>query len=349
MSMYMLYGILEGLLIFGGIALFFYLRAKKYKPFYDHGTNPEEFHKRYLQQSLSLTRDYAHSLNKAASNGDPKAIKAQQLLVARMNWLTLEKDFVFIGKPSETYWQHLSKKIQSLLKRWEMAQFIDRQPDEKIVAAVVNSDDIEPGASGEPAKDTANDDGILHKQIAALKKQVHNLSDYKELYFTQQNAYREMSDAYKQLKSALNSLEMEAENAAKLRELLASHEQNEEIMEQQIKEMEARQERLSAELEQLEAVFNAQLEESEHSNSDELSESVMLMGEETQNIQEIIDQQNSAVNKLKAKILGMNTDPDTRLKLEEHLAEIERGNQELQTCIQMLELERDRLSNELQS
>ncbi len=358
----MIYGILEGLLIFGGIAAFFYLRARKYKPYYEHGTKPEDFHKHYLQQSIGHTRDYAHSLQKAADSGDEDAIKTQKLLVARLNWLTLEQDFVSTEKPDQGYWRSLNKKIRALLKRWELVKFIEQPPDESLVANVIGNTDREsgeargahPGADGSMDGDKAiiefASDVDLEKQVEALKKQVRNLASYKDLYFTQQHAYREMTDSYKQLKTALKSMEMEAENAAKLRELLASHEQNEEILEQQIQEMEARQERLNAELEQLEAVFNAQLEEEERKQAgNDATESVMLMGEETQNIQEIIEQQSSAVRNLKARILGLSTDPDTRLQLEEQIEEIERGNQELQTCLQMLELERDRLSNELQS
>ena len=358
----MIYGILEGLLIVGGIAAFFYLRARKYKPYYEHGTKPEDFHKRYLQQSIDHTRDYAHSLQKAADSGDENAIETQKLLVARLNWLNLEQDFVSTEKPDAGYWRRLNTKIRSLLKRWELAKFIEHPPDESIVASVVKGSTQEPNAAkgvdlaadssvgGDKALVEFTSDADLEKQVEALKKQVRNLASYKDLYFTQQHAYKEMAEAYTELKTALKSMETEAENAAKLRELLASHEQNEEIMEQQIQEMEARQERLNAELEQLEAVFNAQLEEEERKQAEkDATESVMLMGEETQNIQEIIEQQSSAVRNLKARILGLNTDPDTRLQLEEQIEDIERGNQELQTCLQMLELERDRLSNELQA
>ncbi len=277
--------------------------------------------------------------------------------------MNLEQDFVSAEKPDAGYWRNLNKKIRSLLKRWELAKFIERPPDDSVVASVVKGGSQEPGAAkgvdlaadgstigGDKTLVEFTNDADLEKQVEALKKQVRNLASYKDLYFTQQHAYKEMAEAYTELKKALKSMEMEAENAAKLRELLASHEQNEEVMEQQIQEMEARQERLNAELEQLEAVFNAQLEEEERKQAEkEATESVMLMGEETQNIQEIIEQQSSTVRNLKARILGLNTDPDTRLQLEEQIEDIERGNQELQTCLQMLELERDRLSNELQA
>ncbi|MDH5300735.1 MAG: hypothetical protein OEW58_05165 [Gammaproteobacteria bacterium] len=356
-NIYVLYGLVEAVIVLAALVVYLYFRQRKLKTYALAQVDEREFHKRYFKKLIKETRDYAKKLNAPAEAGDNTAIKYRQHMVARLNWLSLERDFVCIEKPNDTYWTNINRKIAQLLNRWQQADLVDGPPDTRIIDQMIENseliDDTQIEHHHNKNSVEINYDSQAQKEIEKLKKQLRNLNGYKALYHSQQNAYAKMVDSYKKLKHSLTELELESGNSEKLRKLLSQHEMTENMMEDQMKEMEKQQERLNAELQQLEAVFNLQQQELDKQFEEKPTEqppaepSAPLPEKELDQVHALIDQQNSAIRELKTTVLSLNVETDVRLELEEHLDKIEKNSSELQTCLQMLELERERLNSEL--
>ena len=248
MNMLMFLTILEAFVIVALLAIFWYFRAKKYKPYFDANTQPELFIKRWLTHVIEYTRIHAMTFNKAAKRGEADAIEQRLNMVARLNWLSLERDFIERGKPKAEYWTKLSKQIGLLLKRWKMVKFINELPDADAIDAALTT---EPGeASNVDEKDTLSDyqydeeDGPpptdLKERVAYLEKQLRKLSSYKSLFFGLQSTYDEVQKSYKKLKKSLSTMALNAEQTEALQKMLAEHEANESSLEAKLKQMEVK-------------------------------------------------------------------------------------------------------------
>lgn len=360
LNLWVVLTVIEALIILVLLSVFLYLRMKKYKPYFLANTQPEDFIRKYLRKTIEQTRRHAKSLQSRADDGDRVAIKEQQNMVARLNWLILERDFVTATKPSTTFWGNISARIKKLLKRWTEVGFIDGPPDRQQISQATAGVEHE---HGDGARHTAINkvDGNDHERelksrISYLEKQVQKLASYKQLFYGLQSTYDSVVKSYKEMKHQVFDMEFEVADKEKLKNLLEQQEASQHDMEDQMKQMQAQQERLNAELEQLEAAYNAQMEEHEHSLAASTTApaealvnapSAQQITQNMEQIQDIIDNQGIVLRELKATMHTLNIDMETKIQLDERTSELEQNNSELATCIQMLDMERERLHQEL--
>ena len=111
LNIYLFFVLLEVLFALLVIIAVLIKRIRKYKPHYEANTSPQEYFKRYLSTAIKFTRGYAQQINTEAENGDKLAIKRQKYMVARLNWLVLERDFITTTKPIKSYWDDINFRI----------------------------------------------------------------------------------------------------------------------------------------------------------------------------------------------------------------------------------------------
>lgn len=365
MNVFIFLSIVEAFVIVVLVAIFWYFRARKYKPYFEANTQPDQYIKRWLTNVMEYTRLHAMSLNKAAKKGDPEAIERRLNMVARLNWLSTERDFVEMGMPKTQYWVDISRHINKLLKRWISVKFIEGAPDgQAIAAALAPRAGEEAGTPAESAAadvqaddvDTASDlpydaeDGPppkdLKARVAYLEKQVRKLSSYKSLFFGLQSTYEEVQKSYKKLKKSLSTMALDAEQADVLQKLLADHEAHESSLEEKLRQLEDNKERMTAELQQLEALFNMQQQELDQ-NRTSAPAAPAISSEDQERIRELIDSQQTVLREIMAVIHTLPADADTKMALGDKAKEFERNNREIETCVTMLEMELGRLQQEL--
>lgn len=364
------YSILEVIIVLLIVCIFLYLRVRKYKPYYLANTEPEMFFRHYLDQALEFTRQHAHSLEAQAEAGNRRAIMHRQNLVARLNWLVLEKDFLAVTKPDEEYWDDMNQRITRLLDQWDLVGFIDGRPSEKTVTRALSAGDIPPNdlmsdsdflpdindqhqaaAGGEHGSaDLAQVDEQTKARIAYLERQVHQLDSYKSMFFGLQKTYESTKGAYKKMKNQLFSLQLEADQAEKLKNIIQEHESTENTMEDQMKSMEDSKQRLNDELKQIEALYNLKLDEEEKvkRNKQVTAESLNYENPSDDMIEfkDIMDLQEITLRELTAAILELNMDVEKKMAFEDMLEKLTKQNQELLICMKTLDMGREHLKDD---
>lgn len=320
---------------------------RKYRPYYMANTRPELFLRKYLQHLISLSRQYGNSLQKAASDGDPTAVLHRQHMAARLNWLIMERDFTTTTKPDNKYWQDISLRIKNMLKRWHEVEFIKEPPDIKTINLALDTPDLETLDF-----ENADIDAAAKTQIASLKKQLIAISAYEPMYREMQSAYKTLEDSYNELNNLVNQLQLESDKVTILKGIVQRKEANENNLAAMMEEMEKSKERLNQELEQLEDAYfelekqisNTQPRSEIQQRSDILKNSNNIDAKEIVNI---LNQQEAVLNDLRSTLDKLNVQPEQKQKLTNQADSIEKNNREINHSMQMLELERERLTEEV--
>ncbi len=362
LDLYLALTILEAITILGLLTGFLYFRVKKYQPFFEAKKHPDIFLKKYLEETIGRTKKYAISLEAAAEKGDIEAKEHRQNMVARLNWLALEKEFVKRKKIEPSFWDQLNIKINKLLNRWQSNGLIEALPTETTINEILTeemtkkTDFNDPMTPSEQQDKSAyanqkntitfdeSDSKQLKTRIKELEKQVRNLSSYKALFLGLQNTYNAMVNSYKELKQSLFELNLNEDESEELKEILNEHENKQHELESKMKNLEGDKERLKAELEQLEAAYLMQQQE-QLAKTQEQQKSTGT--HELINIQEMIDNQDLVIRELKANLHALPLDTEIKLTINETTAEFERNHREIGTCVQMIEMERERLAEEV--
>jgi len=312
---------------------------KKYRPYYLSNTRPELFLRKYIQRMIKQTRKFGAGFEKAADEGDTSAYKTRQQMTARLNWLVLERDFATTIHPDIRYWEDINHRIKEMLSKWKEVEIIKEPPDLKIIRLAMDADDDDGGSGGSSGTGISEE---AKAEITSLKKRVFAMSGYESMYNEMEMAYQTLDGTYNDLKNSLNDLQLEAGEADKLRDLLKQQEVQEESLGAMLDEMEASKERLSDELQQLEQAFGALEKEAMDSNPLQHSENP-----DAQEIVDILTQQEDLLNSLKNTVDMLKIKPKEKDKLNEFTEKIERSNKEINHSMQMLELERERLAEEV--
>ncbi len=334
-------------------------RIKKYKPYYEANTSPQEYFKKYFSAAIKFTRSYAQKINFEAENGDKLAIKRRKYMVARLNWLVLERDFIATSKPIPSYWDDINFRIKKMLTRWTEAEFISELPDGEIVTRALrntsdeDSDDLAL-SSRKSTTDASPEESRLRERIQYLEKQVIQLSSYKTLFEGLQNTYDSLKQSYKKLKEAIQSLELSSDDAERLKQIINDHESAESVLDAKLKDMEDQQNRLNAELQQLEAAFetleNEQLE-TEEKRARELEDMATLQAEPAAvdlNVSiEVVDNLEIAIRELRGAVNAVELDTEVKLELDDQIQGLGVQTNEIKTCFKTLEMENNRMQQEL--
>jgi len=343
MNFLLFLGLVELTFIFLVIAIIQNWLIKKYKPYYQANTRPEIFLRKYLQRLITQTRKFGSGFEKLAAEGDQSAYKTRQNMTARLNWLILERDFATTNNPDIRYWEDLNKRIKKMLKKWVEVEFIKEPPDLKDIKLAIDDDNESAGGDGTSTGSTGVS-GEAENEINELKKRLYATSRYETMYKEMDVAYEMLDNSYNDLKKSLGNLELEANEADKLRELLQQQEAQEQSLEAMMDEMEASKQRLSEELEQLGQAYDALEVQGTQTAALDNSDNP-----DTQEIMQILNQQESLINNLKSAVEDLKLQPEEKEKLNKFTTKIEKSNKEVNHTMQMLELERERLSEEVES
>jgi len=316
----------------------------KYRPYYLANTTPEILLRKYIQFLIKVSRKYGNSLQKAAADGDTSANKYRQNMAARINWLILERDFAISVKSfNERYWEDLNQRIKNMLKRWEEVEFIKAPPDiEKITLTVDNSglDEID--------FENADIDQMVKDQIQTLTKQVEASSKYESMFKDMEMAYKTLESSYDELNELVDSLKLSEDQVAILKGIVKRKEDNEKNLNDMLKEVENSKTRLNEELSQLEdAYMKLQKQVSDEQESPK-NQDKMSNGIDAHEMVQILNQQEDVLNELKETLTKLNVNPEQREELDNHTDSIEKSNKEINHCMQMIELERERLAEEVE-
>ena len=309
---------------------------KKYRPYFLANTRPEMFLKKYIQYLIKHTRKFARGFNKSAKSGDETAIKTQQHMTARLNWLILERDFATTTRPDIRYWEDINSRIQDMLANWKEVEYIKEPPDVEIVELAID---------GKPEDfdfENADLDENVQSQIAALKKKAGAVSSYESMYKEMEMAYQTLEASYKELRDSVSDLKVDANETEKLKSIIAAQEANEDSLNAMMEEMENSKERLHAELAQLEDAF-VELE------STSLNSSVLKNSEnlDAQEMLTILEQQQTLFSDFRKTLNSLNMKPAQQQKVDDHTDKMQKTHKEINHSMQMLELERERLEEEV--
>ncbi|MDH5545147.1 MAG: hypothetical protein OEZ43_06105 [Gammaproteobacteria bacterium] len=361
-KLYMLLGLAELIFILIALAIFLYLKVRKYKPHYQANTSPIDYIKRYLNIALDYSRSYANSLADDANKGDIEATKRRMHMVARLNWLVLEKDFISFVNPNTSYWDDINFRIKKMLRRWQELGFIEAPPNEHVITVTLSQGQ---DGNGEPEYDPSKGDisqigptgdtpADLRARVQYLEKQVRQMASYKTLYFGLQNTYEGIQKSYKELKKAMAGMRMDSVDAERLKQIIAEHEMAEKSMEDQLEHMEQSKKRLNEELNQLEAAYEALEHERAESPIDEDTDfnlesprTATPAVEMIVNYSDLFDNYENVLREFRGFLHTLQVDTDTKLEIDEHAEILDRSKNEIKTCVSTLEMERDRLMQEL--
>lgn len=384
LNVYLFYTLIEVIAVLVVLLVIQFILIRKYKPHYQANADPDRFIRRYLDKVISHTRDYARSLGKKAQAGSGWALKAQQNLVARLNWLVLEKDFIINRPPDDGYWRDLVRHIDRMLDNWDLVGFISDRPSQEAITItlkheVVASDSNGPAVLGDdfpdlPAEvsgdhiprekheDIIEDLESKYKgRIDYLERQVHQLDSYKQMFYGLQDTYNNISGAYRKMKQQLFDLEIETDKMDQLKSIIQNHEVHEKTMSAQIHEIEDSKDRMEKELRQLEMAYNELLDET-HDQRFAISDSELdttidahqttqtelpVSQENADTLSDIMGNQGIIIREIRTALYEMDIDIDAKLALEEKLDTLDKYNREFVTVIKVLDDERKRLTDEL--
>lgn len=275
---FVFYAILEVVILMALLVLYQWRLIRRYKPYYIANRKPTIFIRRYLEKALKYTRDYANSLKGKADEGKKWAIEHRQNLVARLNWLVLERDFLTDDKPDRPYWNDMNARITRLLKQWDLVGFTDGRPDADAVTRTLTDDDRAAiAAAGDdllpdlPREKVHHDhadlpaeiDPAVKARIKFLERQVHQLDAYQKMFFGLQETYNGLKTHYRKMKNELFGLKISAEHAEELKVIIQQHEMHEQEMEDKLHEVERNSDRLNEEIHQMEETYNLQIQQLE--------------------------------------------------------------------------------------
>ena len=336
MNFLLFLSVLEVMFILFVVVLIQAFFIKKYRPYYLANTRPDGFLRKYIQRLIKQTRAFATGFEQAAADGDMSAYRTRQRMTARLNWLVLERDFAVTTEPDIRYWEDINRRIKDMLTKWKEVEIIKEPPDIQVIKLAIDADH----GDGIKASGISSE---AKSEISELKKRLKTMAGFEAMNKEMDLAYQTLDNTYNDLKTSLKDLELEAGEAEKLRNLLKQQEAQEESLGAMMDEMEASKIRLSEELEQLGQAYDALEEESLHSSPLKASDSP-----DANEIVQILNQQEALLSSLKGAVDDLKVSDPEKEELNNFTNKIEQSNKEVNHSMQMLELERERLSEEVE-
>jgi len=275
---FIFYGILEVIIVLLFVILYQWRQIRKYKPFFMANKKPTIFIRKYLEKALKYTRDYANTLKPLADQGKRSAIEHRQNLVARLNWIVLERDFLIDETPDKPYWDDMNNRISRLLDQWDLVGFTKGRPDaDAITRALTDEDKAVISAENDFLPDLPEDgksltdhngipkdiDPAAKARIKFLERQVHQLDSYQKMFFGLQETYNGLKKHYRKMKNQIFDLKIDSEHAEELKVIIQQHEMHEKEMEDKISQAEQSRTRMTDEIHQMEEVYNLQIQQLE--------------------------------------------------------------------------------------
>lgn len=265
-----------------------------------------------FEQQIARTRKKI--AEKFSDQSEEQHERERSLLTRRIDFLQLEKDVLDEHVTDQSYWDKITSRLAELL-------------------SPSTAEDKEPAADGEP------DNARYLERIANYQAQLQALHE-------EFDNYRKYSH---KLSSALSDVNKEAEADKALMELMADFKAHDERLQQRLAQLQRENTALSHNLDAAEkAAFAHDYRSGKHSLHTGNTESPTTASEEEiGRLRDIIDRQYASIDDLKKAIVDTQEDHEQAHKLDDKLAAVSRSQQEMQTCIDVLEMENQRLIDEL--
>lgn len=324
--------ILEFAIIAAGLAIYFYIRLKKLKastsatPATDAEKGIYNSLKDHLEQQIKSTRQ--EIAGNSRGEGDATRRKITRLLSQRIKFLKLEKDVVDDEVKDQSYWKKICDRLADIINIKDEKPAI---PDEKPHTKAIENTHIE-----------AIDDSAYRRKIIRYQAQIMALHEEFENY----------RKSTQKLTSKISNPENDMDNDAAIMELMADIKGHDDRLQASLSQLNKDNERLQKQLNdsekeayKLDYKLNREKRESAKSDADSISTTAE---EEIFRLRDIIDRQYSSIDELKNAVAQGQGDDENKQELSNKFQAVENSQNELRTCIDILEMENQRLTEALE-
>lgn len=312
--------LIELALVATGLAVYLYLQLKRVKLKLSQSKNQdsEEGEAPSLHDLLELqiTRTRKKIAERISGESEDEAEKLSTLLNQRIEYLQIEKEVLDQHVTDQSYWRKLCDKIASVVS-------------------------ITPADTPAEAENSNMDEAAYKRRIANYQQQLSELHE-------EFNNYRKYS---KRLAAGLSNYNKDEEEDKALKELMADFKDHDERLHAQLNRLQEENEKLHDNLtdaERREYAREYQARKAAHEGEVELGVNT-ASEEEIKRLRDIIGRQYSSLDELRASLQGGDAGTVNPDQVNDKLQAVESSQQELQTCIEVLEMENQRLMDELES
>jgi DNA repair exonuclease SbcCD ATPase subunit len=322
----------EFAVIAAGLAIYFYIRLKNLKartsatPVTDDEKGIYNSLKDHLEQQIKSTLQQIAVNSRGEGNATRR--KIIRLLSQRIKFLKLEKDVVDDEVKDQSYWQKICDRLAGIINIKDDKPDI---PDEKPHTKAIENIHIE-----------AIDDSAYRRKIIRYQAQIMTLREEFENY----------RKSTQKLTSKISNPESDVDNDAAIMELMADIKGHDDRLQASLSQLNKDNERLQKQLNdsekeayKLDYKLHREKRESAKSDADSISTTAE---EEIFRLRDIIDRQYSSIDELKNAVAQGQGDDENTQELSNKFQAVENSQNELRTCIDILEMENQRLTEALE-
>jgi len=315
-----------------GFVIYFYRQLKKLKEsLADHEGEKDDKNiydnlKDIFDQQIKLTLQQIAKYSGGEENASHR--KISQLLSKRVEYLKLEKEVSDEEVKDKNYWKKLCDQIAGIIvvKKQEVSE---PEKEQKISSASSNEKEIP-------------DDAVYRKkilryqaQIMALHQEFEDYRKYNKRLVSQVSDYDKGEDA----DAALNELMADIKDHDDRLQASLSKIQNEnDHLQKQLNDSEKETYKLDYEL---------QRKKQSPTTANDISVTTAAE-EEISRLRDIIDRQYGSLDELKQAMAGGEDNSENSAIITQKLEAVERSQTELQTCVEVLEMDNLRLTQALE-
>lgn len=311
----------EAMLLAIGIVVFLFIRLKKLKTSQaalEAAANADdEPHKTLTElfdDQINRTRKEIAGQKQGELDKDQESQK--ELLNKRIDYLNFEKEISDEHITDKTYWGKIYSQLSDIL--------------------TINITTPEDKPDTPQEQDPSSNDDFLKKRLAKYREQFSTL--YRE--------FEEYRKRAKKITGSLSETDKDAEQDAALMELMADFKSHDERLHSRMAELQRENEQLEKNLNSSEIEtqkLGHQIKQDSHEPISKASE------EEINRLRDIIGRQYGSIDELKVALQSGNGDDEHSTVVAEKIQAVEASQQELKTCVEILEMENQRLTDALES
>jgi hypothetical protein len=319
-----------------GLAIYFYRRFKNLKeniPANADNNDEKNIYdnlKDIFDEQIKLTKQQVAKYSRGESSSGHR--KIGRLLSKRIEFLELEKDVSSQEIKDQPYWKKLCERMAGIIAISDQEE--SEEPTKKRQAAPVES--------AADAEGEAIGDSVYRKKILRYQTQIMALhQDFED--------YRKSN---KRLVSLISSSDKDDDADSLMKDLLEDIKEHDDRLHANLSKMKNDNERLQEQLNDSEKSaykldYDLQREKQKGAKVEEDNISTAAE-QEISKLREIIGRQYGSLDELKQAMANSQNDDEESQLISQKLEAVEKSQAELQTCIEVLEMDNDRLVQALE-
>lgn len=365
---------MEAILVLSGIAVFFYFRSKKteVKVTVKKVEGGNSFHQGVAAELAKAKAHLEKAILKSAEGKDAEDLIKS--LRARVAWLEMESTAANQKQETTKYWEDNFRAVVDMLQRFGLVEVTkveteqvevekevevqgDSQQDESVDeasadAALANGDSELSMADILEGKDQA-DNIKLRRQVAFLEERVANLSKFRDLFFDLKMQVDEMKKANRNLKASLLGMEGDGDHASlDIPRFVEEHDEAERLVDQELNRVETQRRHLHDQLNATEQKHRKELrkvnEEWQNTVARTREREREKSAKEMASLKRLTGDQANQIMELNEELRKLEKDQgQPNYALEKQFKAIEASAKDMETCMNVLEMENDRLQESL--